>query len=117
MAIAWIGESESAFGSLRCWTTTPGCPTRSSLSAAVEVVGHPIPGCSRIQQIEFAPQPLRVGPLHNGCADHRHRRAPRPRLMGRLQRPRQEAQPDQEAWSEIDVELKRRHDLIPNLVS
>jgi LemA protein len=23
----------------------------------------------------------------------------------------------QEAWSEIDVELKRRHDLIPNLVS
>ncbi|HZK74478.1 MAG TPA: LemA family protein, partial [Clostridia bacterium] len=22
----------------------------------------------------------------------------------------------QEAWSEIDVELKRRHDLIPNLV-
>src|SRR3984885_12612439 len=23
----------------------------------------------------------------------------------------------QEAWSEIDVELKRRHDLIPNLVT
>ncbi|TME48539.1 MAG: LemA family protein, partial [Chloroflexi bacterium] len=23
----------------------------------------------------------------------------------------------QEAWSDIDVELKRRHDLIPNLVS
>jgi LemA protein len=23
----------------------------------------------------------------------------------------------QEAWSEIDIELKRRHDLIPNLVS
>ena len=23
----------------------------------------------------------------------------------------------QEAWSEIDVELKRRHDLIPNLVA
>ena len=37
------------------------------------------------------------GPLFNGLVKKRNR--------------------TQEAWSEIDVELKRRHDLIPNLVS
>ncbi len=37
--------------------------------------------------------------------------------LGDVQRPRPRRNRTQEAWSEIDVELKRRHDLIPNLVS
>ena len=77
-----------------------------------------IPGRWDTQPIEFATSTLRGGPLqwlsvivvvivvllalglwaaYNGLVKKRNR--------------------TQEAWSEIDVELKRRHDLIPNLVS
>ena len=38
-------------------------------------------------------------------------------LVVALQRPGHEAQPDRRGAGQIEVQLKRRHDLIPNLVN
>jgi len=49
---------------------------------------------------------------------HRHRRAPRRRRVGGYNGLVKRRNRTQEAWSEIDVELKRRHDAhARNLVS
>ena len=99
---------------------SPLCSAPLERSAAVEMRrGHPFPGRSGTKPIDFAPRKFRGGPLpmvvliivivivvllilglwagYNGLVKKRNR--------------------TQEAWSQIDVELKRRHDLIPNLVS
>ncbi len=83
------------------------------------VIGEPIPHRPGSTGDRVRTANVQRGPFHNGCTDHHHRRrrAACSRLLGRVQRPCKKRNRTQEAWSEIDVELKRRHDLIPNLVS
>ena len=60
--------------------------------------------------------PSRAGG-HGPRDRHRHRRAAGPLPVGAFNGLVKRRNRTQEAWSEIDIELKRRHDLIPNLVS